>query len=103
MGLVQVSPRAPVTKCAPLPTGRLRCNHLSRWRRCTAVSRARFLFCLGQFGHGPGETSEEDRDCSDFDTQREAQRFFEANQPGNPHGLDRDGDGVACESLQENL
>jgi endonuclease YncB( thermonuclease family) len=25
---------------------------------------------------GPGETSVEDRDCSDFDTQPEAQRFF---------------------------
>ena len=30
--------------------------------------------------HGPGETSEEDRDCSDFDTQPEAQRFFEVNR-----------------------
>jgi len=27
---------------------------------------------------GPGETSVEDRDCSDFDTQPEAQRFFAA-------------------------
>lgn len=49
---------------------------------------------------GPGETSVEDRDCSDFDTQAEAQRFFERHQPGDPHGLDGDGDGVACESLQ---
>jgi hypothetical protein len=45
------------------------------------------------------ETSEEDRDCGDFSTQPEAQRFFERNQPGDPHGLDGDGDGVACESL----
>lgn len=49
--------------------------------------------------HGPGETSEEDRDCSDFDTQPEAQRFFEANQPGDPHGLYGNNDGEACESL----
>jgi len=48
---------------------------------------------------GPGETSAEDRDCSDFDTQPEAQRFFEAHQPGDPHGLDGNGDGEACESL----
>jgi len=48
---------------------------------------------------GPGETSEEDRDCSDFSTQPEAQRFFERHQPGDPHGLDGDGDGEACESL----
>jgi len=48
---------------------------------------------------GPGETSVEDRDCSDFRTQREAQRFFERHEPGDPHGLDGDGDGRACESL----
>jgi hypothetical protein len=40
-----------------------------------------------------------DRDCSDFDTQPEAQRFFERVGPGDPHRLDGDGDGVACESL----
>jgi endonuclease YncB( thermonuclease family) len=40
-----------------------------------------------------------DRDCSDFDTQPEAQRFFERAGPGDPHRLDGDGDGVACESL----
>ena len=42
-----------------------------------------------------------DYDCSDFSTQSEAQRFFESE--GGPrsdyHGLDRDGDGVACETL----
>lgn len=48
---------------------------------------------------GPGETSVEDRDCSDFDTQPEAQRSFECHQPGDPHNLDGDGNGVACESL----
>lgn len=40
-----------------------------------------------------------DKNCSDFSTQRAAQRFFESQGPGDPHGLDRDGDGVACESL----
>jgi len=52
---------------------------------------------------GPGETSAEDRDCSDFDTQPEAQRFFERHRSdssgGDPHGLDGNGDGEACESL----
>lgn len=43
--------------------------------------------------HGP------DRDCSDFRTQAEAQAFFEAAGPGDPHRLDRDHDGVACEEL----
>jgi endonuclease YncB( thermonuclease family) len=41
----------------------------------------------------------EDRDCSDFTTQSEAQRFFEAEGPGDRHRLDADGDGWACESL----
>jgi hypothetical protein len=42
-----------------------------------------------------------DRNCSDFDTQPEAQSFFEAAGPGDPHRLDRDNDGVACESLPQ--
>lgn len=40
-----------------------------------------------------------DRDCSDFTSQRAAQSFYESEGPGDPHGLDRDGDGVACETL----
>ena len=43
-----------------------------------------------------------DRDCGDFETQAEAQAFFEA--AGGPdkdrHRLDGDGDGVACASLR---
>lgn len=41
-----------------------------------------------------------DRDCGDFSSQRAAQVFF-LNHGGpdrDPHGLDDDGDGVACES-----
>ena len=39
--------------------------------------------------------------CSDFDTQQEAQQQFEADggPERDPHGLDADGDGIACESL----
>jgi micrococcal nuclease len=42
-----------------------------------------------------------DRDCGDFSTHAEAQAFFEAaGGPGSdPHRLDGDHDGVACESL----
>jgi endonuclease YncB( thermonuclease family) len=40
-----------------------------------------------------------DRDCADFDTQREAQAFFESHGPGDPHNLDGDNDSVACEDL----
>jgi len=44
---------------------------------------------------------EEDKDCKDFRTQREAQSFFEANggPSSDPHNLDRDGDGRVCETL----
>ena len=37
-------------------------------------------------------------DCSDFDSQSQAQEYFESVS-GDPSGLDGDGDGVACESL----
>jgi micrococcal nuclease len=42
-----------------------------------------------------------DMDCSDFSDQSEAQEFFEENggPDEDPHNLDRDGDGVACETL----
>jgi hypothetical protein len=38
-----------------------------------------------------------DHDCSDFDTQEDAQMFFEANGglDEDPHDLDRDNDGMA--------
>jgi endonuclease YncB( thermonuclease family) len=39
-----------------------------------------------------------DCDCSDFETQIEAQRVLESEK-GDPHNLDRNGDGIACESL----
>lgn len=43
--------------------------------------------------------AQRDMDCSDFRTQREAQEFYESQGPGDPHRLDRDNDGVACETL----
>jgi beta-lactamase superfamily II metal-dependent hydrolase len=47
----------------------------------------------------PDDPHGEDRNCGDFETQEQAQAFFEAARPGDPHGLDGDGNGVACESL----
>ena len=41
-----------------------------------------------------------DRNCSDFSSHEAAQQFFERHQPGDPHQLDGDNDGIACESLQ---
>lgn len=42
---------------------------------------------------------ERDRDCKDFPTQAAAQSFFVRAGTGDPHRLDRDKDGVACERL----
>ena len=47
----------------------------------------------------PGDPGFVDRNCGDFATQAESQAFFEAAGPGDPHRLDGDGNGVACESL----
>lgn len=44
----------------------------------------------------------ENRSCTDFRSQQEAQRYFEENggtETRNVDGLDADGDGQACESL----
>jgi len=45
---------------------------------------------------------DEDMNCSDFSTHREAQDYFESkggSPSNNADGLDRDRDGIACESL----
>jgi hypothetical protein len=42
--------------------------------------------------------SGEDLTCSDFASQAEAQAAFDAAGTGDPHGLDLDLDGVACET-----
>ena len=52
---------------------------------------------------GPQEFDQarSDRDCSDFITQTEAQKFYEASggPAQDPHRLDGNEDGIACESL----
>lgn len=48
----------------------------------------------GVFGTSPSPGA--DLDCADFSNQREAQRHL---TPGDPHNLDGNGDGVACNSL----
>jgi endonuclease YncB( thermonuclease family) len=54
-----------------------------------------------QWRRSDGGTGTQDKDCSDFATQAEAQAFFEAHggPARDPHRLDSDGDGRACESL----
>lgn len=47
----------------------------------------------------PYEATSIDHNCTDFDTQEDAQFFYEANggPDEDPHGLDRDNDGTACD------
>lgn len=40
-----------------------------------------------------------DYDCDDFETQEQAQRVYE-RATSDPHDLDRDNDGIACEALE---
>ncbi|MEH7503311.1 excalibur calcium-binding domain-containing protein [Neobacillus drentensis] len=47
----------------------------------------------------PYTATDIDHDCPDFETQEDAQLFFEANggPEEDPHDLDRDNDGMACD------
>lgn len=70
-------------------------------RLADPVLRALALLALtvGLLGVATAPASATDRDCGDFATQAQAQAFFTANGPGDPHRLDADGDGQACETL----
>ena len=46
----------------------------------------------------PESTPDRDLDCEDFDTWEEANEVFQ-DEPGDPHGLDGDNDGIPCEGL----
>ena len=65
-------------------------------RRIVAAAVAVVLVTLGVASAPAGAVA--DKDCSDFATQKAAQEFFDAAGPGDPHRLDADGDGIACES-----
>jgi micrococcal nuclease len=49
----------------------------------------------------PGSGVDSNLDCASFETHEEAQRVYEQDL-SDPHYLDGDGDGVACEELAEN-
>lgn len=46
-----------------------------------------------------GSVPANDKDCRDFSSHAQAQAFFESQGADDPHRLDGDGDGVACERL----
>jgi len=58
------------------------------------------LPALAAIGRAPMATSAADKDCGDFKSRRQAQRFFKKNggPRDDPHRLDADHDGKACET-----
>lgn len=82
-----------------------------RFRRAARAARraGRGLWGAVRCALGPGDTrggsddaERDDRDCSDFATRAEAQRYFDrrGGRPGRDvDELDEDGDGRVCESL----
>lgn len=67
---------------------------LSMIRRATAVS----VLAVGAMAPLSGSAFAADQDCSDFDTQQEAQAVYDQDT-SDPNRLDDDDDGRACESL----
>lgn len=58
------------------------------------------LVLVGSMAVAQSASAFRDRDCSDFKTHRQAQRFFKKHHPKrDPHRLDADHDGIACEDL----
>jgi hypothetical protein len=70
-------------------------------RHAKASGREHCPYCTGD-QPGPCECTGDDLDCEDFDTASEAQSCYEyckSEGYGDIHGLDEDGDGIACEHL----
>lgn len=68
-----------------------------RTTRRTTTTAGGLLLAGSIFLAAPA-SAQDDLNCDDFDTQAEAQAEFDAD-PSDPNGLDRDDDGIACESL----
>lgn len=67
-------------------------------RRHATITAAGGLILAGTVLLGAPASAQGDLDCADFATQAEAQTTFMADT-SDPNGLDRDDDGIACESL----
>lgn len=72
-------------------------NNRGLWSSCASASYE----STQKPNNPPTKQPTNDKDCTDFKTQKEAQLFFEANGGPNqdPHRLDVDKDGIACEGL----
>lgn len=73
-------------------------NNRGLWNSCTSASSSE-SDKPGLSTYSKPSLGEGDKDCKDFTTHAEAQAFFEAAGAGDPHRLDSDGDGQACETL----
>ena len=77
------------------------------WRRRGRALAGRFLtrwvpvavLAIAALACGAPAADAADRDCADFNTQDEAQAYFEDRGPGDPDRLDGDDDGRAPDSL----
>lgn len=70
-------------------------------RRILTILTALFVAATSLAAFAAPAQAVADRDCGDFDNQAQAQRFY-VDQGGpqqDPHRLDADGDGKACDSL----
>lgn len=56
------------------------------------------VLCLPASASLPALAAARDLNCSDFSTQQEAQAAYDKDK-SDPNHLDRDKDGIACESL----
>jgi hypothetical protein len=70
--------------------------HHARFFAALCLTIASMMLVLGVFAI-PSQ-AQADLDCSDFRTQEEAQAELRRD-PSDPHGLDADDDGIACEDF----
>lgn len=67
----------------------------------TSVRLARVVIALiAAFAFTPAVFAQQDLDCKDFATRQAAQAVYNQNT-SDPNDLDRDNDGIACESLED--
>ncbi|KKR39546.1 MAG: hypothetical protein UT72_C0006G0005 [Candidatus Woesebacteria bacterium GW2011_GWB1_40_101] len=79
-------------------------NNLGLWSKCNSTTSIRSDVVNPTATVESESTTQfvgEDKDCSDFSTHEEAQQFFvsQGGPSSDPHKLDQDKDGLACESL----
>ena len=91
---VNTGTSAPTARATPLATEAAPAT--------TPKPRAKATAKAGAYYRPPGWDGSSDVNCSDFDTHAHAESFFKGtggSKTNDPYGLDRDHDGIACETL----